>query len=149
MQLPILMTKINASWVSKYSYISLRNKKSTTLNISETNKITSKNPYLVYKCLEFVWIPGSVYNDLQGYTKVTSLKSILQGKTEVWPPNCSTEEYSRCVSPYIVNSVIWIKFNHNFFNNTNGRIQDNLSWVCVSIIKNINKGTIVIKIWLK
>lgn len=83
MQLPILMTKINASWVSKYSYISLRNKKSTALNISETNKITSKNPYLVYKCLEFVWIPGSVYNDLQGYTKVTSLKSILQGKTEV------------------------------------------------------------------
>lgn len=73
----------NKCWVSKYSYISLRNKKSTTLNISETNKITSKNPYLVYKCLEFVWIPGSVYNDLQGYTKVTSLKSILQGKTEV------------------------------------------------------------------
>lgn len=61
-----IFMKINASWVSKYSYISIRNKKSTTLNISETNKITSKNPYLVYKCLEFVWIPGSVYNRSTG-----------------------------------------------------------------------------------
>lgn len=56
--------KINVSWVSKYSYISLRNKKLIILNILEINKIILKNFYLVYKCLEFVWIFGSVYNDL-------------------------------------------------------------------------------------
>lgn len=83
MQLLILMIKINVSWVSKYSYISLRNKKLIILNILEINKIILKNFYLVYKCLEFVWIFGSVYNDLQGYTKVIFLKFILQGKIEV------------------------------------------------------------------
>lgn len=83
MQLSILMIKINVSWVSKYSYISLRNKKLIILNILEINKIILKNFYLVYKCLEFVWIFGSVYNDLQGYIKVIFLKFILQGKIEV------------------------------------------------------------------